>query len=305
MISVQDLTKVYGEQRAIDHINFEIGAGEIVGFLGPNGAGKTTTMKILTCFMAPTSGNVTVDEFNIFDHGLDIRRKIGYLPEHNPLYLDMYVHEYLRFVGKLYGLKKQDLEDRVQDVVIRTGLHVEQHKKIGMLSKGYRQRVGLCQAMIHDPDILILDEPTTGLDPNQIVEIRSLIKEIGREKTIIFSSHILAEVEAIADRVIIINKGQIVADEQMDVLRSGGIDQNLLRVGFEKPGFDFGPVLADRDEVTLTQTAPLEYTLRSPSGTDLRRQILEQSLAQDNPLVLLQKVEKNLEEIFRSLTQST
>ena len=237
MITVKELTKTYGTQKAIDAIDFQIGAGEIVGFLGPNGAGKTTTMKIITCFMPPTSGTVEVDDLNIHDNSLDIRKRIGYLPEHNPLYLDMYVHEYLRFVGRLYHLGGGHLVKRIPEIIEMTGLGREQHKKIGMLSKGYRQRVGLSQALIHDPDILILDEPTTGLDPNQIVEIRSLIKEIGKSKTIIFSTHILPEVEAIADRVIIIDRGKIVADGPMEDVRGGKNQENVLRISFDKPGF--------------------------------------------------------------------
>lgn len=300
-ITVKDLTKIYGPQKAIDQINFEIQSGEIVGFLGPNGAGKTTTMKIITCFLAPSSGTVEVDDLNIFDHSIEIRRKIGYLPEHNPLYLDMYVHEYLRFVGRLYQVPSTQLQKRVDAVVEMTGLGLEQHKKIGALSKGYRQRVGLSQSLIHDPDILILDEPTTGLDPNQIVEIRSLIKEIGKEKTIIFSTHILPEVEAVADRVIIINRGNIVADESLSVLRHG-TDGMVLRVGFEREGFDFGELLRDKEGVELQKLHDREFSLTLPAGTDLRKDIFAQSVSQDNPIELLQKVEKNLEEIFRSLT---
>lgn len=302
MIAVKELTKIYGTQRAIDSINFEIGKGQIVGFLGPNGAGKTTTMKIITCFMPPSSGTVEVDTLNIFDDPLEIRKRIGYLPEHNPLYLDMYVHEYLTFVGRLYKIPGKQLKKRIPEVIGMTGLGREQHKKIGMLSKGYRQRVGLSQALIHDPEILILDEPTTGLDPNQIVEIRKLIQEIGQEKTIIFSTHILPEVEAIANRVIIINRGKIVADENLDTLRSGAPDQNVLRVRFEQPGFNFETIQQGRAGVVVEERLPGEFTLRSPKELDLRRALFEQSMQQDNPIFLLQKVERNLEEIFRSLT---
>jgi ABC-2 type transport system ATP-binding protein len=304
MIAVKDLTKTYGTQNAIDAINFQIGAGEIVGFLGPNGAGKTTTMKIITCFMPPTSGTVEVDELNIFDHSLDIRKRIGYLPENNPLYLDMYVHEYLRFVGRLYHLSGERLRTRIPEIIEMTGLGREQHKKIGMLSKGYRQRVGLSQALIHDPEILILDEPTTGLDPNQIVEIRSLIKEIGKRKTIIFSTHILPEVEAIADRVIIIHRGKIVADEGLDDLRGGKSKENVLRIAFDKPGFESQTVQQQFANVRIRVegTAGTDFTFFSPTDVDLRPFIFEQSLRQQNPIAQLQKKEKNLEEVFRSLT---
>jgi ABC-2 type transport system ATP-binding protein len=305
MITVKDLTKTYGTQNAINAINFQIGAGEIVGFLGPNGAGKTTTMKIITCFMPPTSGTVEVDGLNIHEHSLQIRKRIGYLPEHNPLYLDMYVHEYLQFVGRLFHLSGQKLKQRIPEIVEMTGLGREQHKKIGMLSKGYRQRVGLSQALIHDPDILILDEPTTGLDPNQIVEIRSLIKEIGKSKTIIFSTHILPEVEAIADRVIIIYQGNIVLDGPMDEVR-GKREENVLRITFDKPGFDLRPVTATHPQIKVEKEGlqDREYSLTSPADVDLRRVIMEQSIAQDNPIETMQKKEKNLEEVFRNLTRA-
>lgn len=307
MISVQQLTKTYGTQKAIDEISFEIGKGEIVGFLGPNGAGKTTTMKIITCFMPPTSGTVTVDDLSIEKDTLAIRNRIGYLPEHNPLYLDMYVHEFLRFVGRLYRLNKKTLGQRIPEVISMTGLGREQHKKIGMLSKGYRQRVGLSQALLHDPDILILDEPTTGLDPNQIVEIRSLIKEIGRTKTIIFSTHILPEVEAIADRVVIINRGKIVADESISTLRGGEGKDRVLRVAFDKPENGLQQLASSwGDAVNIRQEdgEGREYVLHSPKDTDLRQEIMQMSLQNENPIRLLQQSEKNLEEIFRSLTQT-
>jgi ABC-2 type transport system ATP-binding protein len=304
MITVTALTKVYGDQKAIDSINFQIGKGEIIGFLGPNGAGKTTTMKIITCFMPPTSGTVDIDGLDIHTDTLEIRKRIGYLPEHNPLYLDMYVHEFLEFSGRLYGLKGAPLRQRIPVVVEMTGLGREQHKKIGALSKGYRQRVGLSQALLHDPDILILDEPTTGLDPNQIVEIRHLIREIGKTKTIIFSTHILPEVEAIAGRVIIINRGKIVADEALDTLRGHDRHENILRVEFERPGFQTA-ALSTRLPVLNVQQEDSEgkaFTFRFTGTDDLRPAVYEASLAQDNPIALLQKKEKNLEEIFRGLT---
>jgi ABC-2 type transport system ATP-binding protein len=304
MITVQSLTKVYGDQKAIDNIQFQIGKGEIIGFLGPNGAGKTTTMKIITCFMPPSSGTVEIDGLDIHTDTLEIRKRIGYLPEHNPLYLDMYVHEFLEFSGRLYGLKGAPLRQRIPAVVEMTGLGREQHKKIGALSKGYRQRVGLSQALLHDPDILILDEPTTGLDPNQIVEIRNLIREIGKTKTIIFSTHILPEVEAIAGRVIIINRGKIVADESLDGLRGKDRNENVLRVEFEQPGFQTAALSARLPMLQIQQedSEGRAFSFRFPASEDLRPAVFEASLAQGNPISLLQKKEKNLEEIFRGLT---
>src|SRR6056297_1444818 len=211
-IQVKDLTKIYGTQKAIDQISFEIKTGEIVGFVGPNGAGKSTTMKILTGFIPPSSGKAQINNLDLIENSLEIRKHIGYLPENNPLYLDMYVKEYLEFVSGIYKLGKQT-KTRIKQIIEQTGLTVERKKKIGALSKGYRQRVGLAQALIHDPEILILDEPTSGLDPNQIIEIRNLISEAGKEKTVMLSTHIMQEVEAVCDRIIIIDKGKIKADE--------------------------------------------------------------------------------------------
>lgn len=221
-IRIQHLTKLYGSQKAVNDVSFDVSRGEIVGFLGPNGAGKSTTMKITTCYLSATSGQVEVNGFDVARHSMDVRRSIGYLPEHNPLYTDMYIKEFLRFVGALYGLKGEMLTKRVTEMIDICGLEVEQRKKIGQLSKGYRQRVGLAQALIHNPPVLILDEATTGLDPNQIVEIRTLIKTVGSEKTVLFSSHIMQEVEAICDRVVIINRGQVVADRRLEELQQEG-----------------------------------------------------------------------------------
>lgn len=206
-IKVTDLTKIYGEQKAVDHISFEIKTGEIVGFVGPNGAGKSTTMKILTGFIPPTSGEAKINKLDLIENSLEIRKNIGYLPEHNPLYLDMYVKEYLEFIAGIYKLGSKT-KSKIEQIIEQTGLTIERKKKIGTLSKGYRQRVGLAQALIHDPSILILDEPTSGLDPNQIIEIRNLISEVGKQKTVMLSTHIMQEVEAICDRIIIINKGK-------------------------------------------------------------------------------------------------
>lgn len=221
-IIVRELTKIYGQQKAVNQISFAVNPGEIVGFLGPNGAGKSTTMKIATGYVLPTSGSVEVAGFDVVTHSREVRKRIGYLPEHNPLYLDLYVKEFLQFIGGLYGLKGQQLRRRADEVIAQVGLEPEYRKKIGQLSKGYRQRVGLAQAMIHDPEVLILDEPTTGLDPNQLVEIRSVIREVGEKKTVLFSTHIMQEVEAICSRAVILNKGAVVADRQIDELKGSG-----------------------------------------------------------------------------------
>ena len=221
-ISVSNLSKSYGSQIAVNAINFSINNGEIVGFLGPNGAGKSTTMKILAGFISSSSGKAMLNDTIISVDSLESKRQVGYLPEHNPLYLEMYIVEYLTFVGSLYGMAGQFLKKRIEEVINLVGLNPEKHKKIEQLSKGFRQRVGLAQALLHDPEVLILDEPTTGLDPNQLVEIRNLIKEIGKSKTIILSTHIMQEVEAICDRVIIINKGNIVADDSLSTIKKNG-----------------------------------------------------------------------------------
>ncbi|MDY4789944.1 MAG: ATP-binding cassette domain-containing protein [Bacteroidales bacterium] len=227
-ISIQNLTKLYNEQKALDNVSLEINKGEIVGLLGPNGAGKSTMMKIITCFIPPTKGSVKVCGYDIFDNPMDVRKKIGYLPEHNPLYLDMYVREFLDFIAGVHGLGKQKKE-RIEQMVEMTGLTKEVNKKIGTLSKGYRQRVGIAQAMIHDPEVLILDEPTSGLDPNQLVEVRDLIKNAGKDKTVLLSTHIMQEVEAVCDRTIIINNGQVVADDNTKHLASGQSLETIFR----------------------------------------------------------------------------
>lgn len=229
-IRVQNLTKTYKSQRAIDQISFEAHPGQIVGFLGPNGAGKSTTMKILTGYLNATEGNAYVNNFNVSEQPLAAKASIGYLPEHNPLYTDMYVREMLKFIGELYGLKGNLLRSRIEEVIAECGLQTESHKKIGQLSKGYRQRVGLAQSLIHNPEVLILDEPTTGLDPNQLVEIREVIRNAGRNKTVLFSTHIMQEVEALCDRVVMINKGKIVADDTLaNLTRSGESLETIFR----------------------------------------------------------------------------
>ncbi len=221
-IKITNLTKSYGNQLAIDAISFEVNMGEIVGFLGPNGAGKSTTMKILTGFLVANGGSAQIMGEEVGPDNLNLKKKVGYLPEHNPLYLDMYVKEFLGFIGELYGLKGGILKEKINDTINLVGLNTQQNKKIGQLSKGYRQRVGLAQAMIHNPDVLILDEPTTGLDPNQLLEIRQVIKNAGKNKAVLFSTHIMQEVEAICDRVVVINKGKIVANNTLSELKATG-----------------------------------------------------------------------------------
>lgn len=221
-IIVKNLTKVYGKQKALNDVSLSIEDGEIVGLLGPNGAGKSTMMKILTCFIPPTSGDVKVCGYDIFDNTMAVRRSIGYLPEQNPLYYDMYVREFLLFVAGIHRIEKKLRRERVEEIIELTGLSKEVNKKIAALSKGYKQRVGIAQALIHDPEVLILDEPTTGLDPNQLVEIRNLIKQVGKTKTVLLSTHIMQEVEAVCSRVVIINNGRLVADDETKHLAEGG-----------------------------------------------------------------------------------
>lgn len=306
-IVVDNLTKKYGLQKAVDTISFRVKSGEILGFLGPNGAGKTTTMKMITCFMAPSGGDIKVGEHSIHDNQEIIKSKIGYLPENNPLYLDMPVLEYLRYVGELQGIPKDNIDSRVAEMVVTCGLDQEKHKKIGELSKGYRQRVGLAQAMIHDPEILILDEPTTGLDPNQIIEIRKLIRNLGREKTLILSTHILPEVEATCDRILIINKGRIVADGSPDTLRKQAQGQEMLRVRVEEaPDKDaVGNSLRNLTTVNMVDhVADSEdmYMVQSKPGQSSKREVFQ--LCVNNKWILseLTPIETKLEDIFRELT---
>lgn len=303
-IQIKDLCKVYGKQQALDHISFCVGEGEIVGFLGPNGAGKSTTMKIATCFLPPTSGNVLVGGFDVLSQPGDVKRITGYLPEHNPLYLDLYVHEYLHFIGKLYGLRGATLKKRVLEMVELCGLTREQNKKIEMLSKGYRQRVGLAQALIHDPRVLILDEPTSGLDPNQLIEIRKLIRDISANKTVIFSTHIMQEVQALCNRVIVIDRGKIVADDQVDnLLRQSGRQMSVI-VEFESP-----VALHDLESISgvtsVTELKPFTYRLGSESTIDLRPEVFRFAADKKLSLVGLRVEESSLEQIFQQLTSPT
>jgi ABC-2 type transport system ATP-binding protein len=298
-IEVKNLSKFYGQQAAVNDISFSIQKGEIVGFLGPNGAGKSTTMKILTGFIPATSGEVKICGMEVDVDSLETRKKIGYLPENNPLYLDMYVREYLEFVGKIY--KVPNLKARIDEMIQQVGLEVEQNKKIGMLSKGYRQRVGLAQAIIHDPEVLILDEPTTGLDPNQLVEIRELIKRIGKSKTVMLSTHIMQEVEAICDRVIIIKSGKIVANSTAAELQ---YEENKQVVYVEFEGELSKNALKKETGITTVESVGTNaWLVESDNAVDLRK-LIAQFAQKNNLLVLtLRKEEKTLEEVFKELTK--
>ncbi|MCC2545269.1 gliding motility-associated ABC transporter ATP-binding subunit GldA [Hymenobacter sp. BT175] len=301
MVEIQHLTKTFGSQAAVNDVSFTVGKGEILGFLGPNGAGKSTTMKIATGYLPPSAGTVTVDGFDVLADPLEVRRRVGYLPEHNPLYLDMYVHEYLEFIGSVHGLKGPARRQRVAEMVDRVGLGREQNKQIGALSKGYRQRVGLAQALIHDPGVLILDEPTTGLDPNQIGEIRSLIREVGQDKTVIFSTHILPEVTALCSRVVIINRGRIVADSPVSELGAGATGETLIRAEFEQP-IDVAPLLALPGILGVEAEAGNRYRIRA-AGPDLRASISRLAAQQDWILLGLRQEERSLEQVFQDLTK--
>ncbi|MBC7381979.1 MAG: gliding motility-associated ABC transporter ATP-binding subunit GldA [Bacteroidia bacterium] len=298
-VQVNELSKIYGKQKALNQISFEVKPGEILGFLGPNGAGKSTTMKILTGYLPQTSGIAKVCGFDVETQSMQVRRKIGYLPELNPLYTDMYVKEYLLFSGKMNGLTTYETEQAVEKMIERTGLTVERKKLIGQLSKGYKQRVGLAAALLHNPEVLILDEPTSGLDPNQVIEIRNLIKEMGKDKTIIFSTHIMQEVESMCSRVIIINKGKIVADDDIGSLQKRLQKHFLLMVEFKTT---VAPEkLKQIKELVQIETSGNIYKLRATA--DIREQLAV--LAQQNNWIILsmQAEENSLEDVFQSLTQ--
>lgn len=298
-IAASHITKLFGEQKALDDVSFNIEPGQIVGFLGPNGAGKSTMMKILTCFIPPTSGEAFVNGKNVMEHSLDVRKVVGYLPEQNPLYTEMYIKEYLEFVAGIFKIPSSS--KRIEEMIELTGLQVERRKKIGMLSKGYRQRVGLAQALIHNPQVLILDEPTSGLDPNQIVEIRNLVKEIGREKTVMLSTHIMQEVEAICDRVIIINKGKIVADESTSRLHQLTHSKEVLIVEFSKPVNDKKLKLVNGIE-SVEKIETNTWKITSAGKTDVRPSLFKLAVEEDATVLTLQKQSHSLEEVFRELT---
>ncbi|MFN2126525.1 MAG: gliding motility-associated ABC transporter ATP-binding subunit GldA [Anaerolineales bacterium] len=301
-IAIQNITKRYGTQIAVDSVSFNVKSGEIVGFIGPNGAGKSTTMKIITGTLPPDEGTVTINGRSILSYEKKIRRIIGYLPEHNPLYLELYIREYLKYVAGLYGITGHRATARIKEVVRMTGLEPEIKKKLGALSKGFRQRVGLAQSLVHDPEILILDEPTSGLDPNQLAEIRTLISSIGKTKTILLSTHILQEVEAICDRVIIINKGRIVADEHATSLKTKRegeaqtilieTDRSLDTVVWEKL-----PFVENARHIQGTQVLLETFETR-----DVRGEVSNFAVGQGLTILSLQLKQKSLEEVFREIT---
>ncbi|HYC40961.1 MAG TPA: gliding motility-associated ABC transporter ATP-binding subunit GldA [Chitinophagaceae bacterium] len=297
-IHVEQLLKTYGTQRAVNGISFSVNRGEIVGFLGPNGAGKSTTMKILTGYLKQDSGSARVVGIDVSRNPLDVKKRIGYLPESNPLYLDMYIREYLSFKAELHGLS--DKKSAVSRVISTVGLTSESKKRIGQLSKGYRQRVGLAAALIHDPEVLILDEPTSGLDPNQIVEIREVIRQQGTDKTVLFSSHILQEVEAICDRVIIIHKGELVADDTLSNLRSTSRESHVLTVQFNEPVSI--EILQPIEQVSEWKQRGPVVEIRTSQPESVRKQLMELALKNDLSIVSLQSERRSLEEVFRTLT---
>lgn len=299
-LRVADLTKRYGNQLALKGISFTLDKPGVYGYLGPNGAGKSTTFKILTGYLRPTGGSVTLGQWRLPGDKRIIQRHIGYLPEHNPLYLDLYVREYLLFRGGLYGLRGQALRRRVEELIEKVGLTPEAHKPIGALSRGYRQRVGLAAALLHDPPLLILDEPTSGLDPNQVIEIRQLIRSLGTSHQVIFSSHILAEVQAIADHVIILHQGEIVLNAPLsDIERYLGEEEYLVETGGEKLRWDFLP-----EGVSVEALSGSLWRVRASAGSDVRRAIYEASVQQNIPLLRLEKRQLPLEEVFRYLTHT-
>ncbi len=306
-IKLENVTRLYGDKPAVDGISFEVKTGEIVGFLGPNGAGKTTTMKMITGFLAPNSGTISINGKQVWEDPRSVKLMTGYLPENNPLYLDMYVTDYLEYVASLQMVLKEKIEDRVREMVVVCGIDREKHKKIGELSKGYRQRVGLAQALIHDPGILVLDEPTTGLDPNQIIEIRNLIKEAGLQKTVILSTHILSEVEALSDRILIIHEGKIVADGTPEELKKATSEGVAVRVRLES-GEDTSKVkgsLSGIKGVTAVEVVdPSGLYLVSGSDRDLNREIFSLAVNKNWVLLEMSTQETRLEDIFKELTKN-
>jgi ABC-2 type transport system ATP-binding protein len=299
-ISITNLSKTYGTQKAVNNISFNVAKGEIVGFLGPNGAGKSTTMKMITGYLDADAGSINVSGINVSKENIESKKKIGYLPEANPLYFEMYVREYLHFVAGVHQIK--NTSERTEEIIKTVGLSLEANKKIGQLSKGYKQRVGLAAALIHEPEVLILDEPTSGLDPNQIIEIRNVIKALSKDKTVLFSSHILQEVEAICDRVIIINKGNIVADDSLQNLQKNSGQQQFVSVSFqEEVSKGLLENLSAADNITVSANT---FRIQTTNAETLRKQLLQLSIDNNLNIVSLQNESNSLEDVFRSLTSN-
>lgn len=297
-VVLNNISKIYGNQKALDNIEFSANKGEIIGLLGPNGAGKTTTMKILTCYIPPTEGDAKVCDFSVLEEPMQVRQCIGYLPEHNPLYKEMYVREYLRTVARIFKISNPT--KKVDELIELTGLTKESSKRIEFLSKGYRQRVGLAQAMMNDPEVLILDEPTSGLDPNQLVDIRALIKKLGEEKLVIFSSHIMQEVESLCDRVIILNDGKLVADDSMSTLMAQSRGTKVVKVIF-KGDMDMGKI-QNLEYVTDVKKIGLEYHINMERDVDIRENIFDLAVQDNNKILQMVLDETSIEAVFQSIT---
>lgn len=307
-VVIENLSKHFGNQTAVDQVSFTAHAGEILGFLGPNGAGKSTTMRIATGFLPPDHGRVSIEGFNIISQPMQARRQMGYLPEHNPLYLDMYIREYLHFIGTLQGMNAATIKERIPEMMRLCGLEKEKGKKIGALSKGYRQRVGIAQALLHDPRVLILDEPTTGLDPNQIIEIRNLIKQLSHEKTVILSTHIMQEVQAICDRVVIIHQGKLVKDSRIEELETPVSQTPALLVEFSEP-VNLDPLQQLSEVSHIENLEGFRYRILPAGDQDIRQKIFQYAASQNLPMVSLEQeksgvAQNQLEEVFHRLTQS-
>lgn len=301
-LELQDISKIYGAQKALDQVSFKAQAGEIIGLLGPNGAGKTTTMKILTCFIPASEGTATVCGYDVTKDHLDVRRHIGYLPEHNPLYKEMYVKEYLELIAKIFKIQKPS--QRISDLIEMTGLTKEQSKKIQFLSKGYRQRVGLAQAMMHDPEVLILDEPTSGLDPNQLLEIRSLIKDLGKEKLVLFSSHIMQEVQALCDRVIILDNGKLVADDPISTLVGASAGIYRMNVLF-KNSMEYQKLMSIEGVSKIENDKGNSYSIYFDADKDVSEEIFDLAVNEGNKILRMAKEDKSIESVFQKITSKS
>jgi len=300
-IIINNITKLYGKQKALDDVSFKIDAGEIVGLVGPNGAGKSTMMKIISCYLPQTYGNVSVCGFDVVEQSIEVRKKVGYLPEHNPLYLEMYVLEYLEFIAGIHKLGKKT-KSRIAEMVVLTGLEAEKSKKLGALSKGYRQRIGLAQALIHNPDVLILDEPTSGLDPNQIIDIRNLIKKIGKEKTVLFSSHIMQEVEAVCDKVIVIDKGKIVANKTTLEMHQTNSDFQYISVEFDTQiNVNYLKEISGIEDVVCIKNN--YWSIRANNVKDVRPEIFKFAVKNNITVLSMNIEEQSLEQTFHELTK--